>query len=275
MSNQQFQLRVHKGPEPGKIFELTSVSITIGRDPMADITINDPEVSRQHARLIGTISGYRIQDLGSTNGTFIEGARLSGEPIELQQNQVINIGSNVALVFQVQVDEEDQPETMVDSAFLPQEPPQQESAEIENLQSSKYPPEEPYKPLLIEPDDEAMDLASGGLTDETDSDKSPFAASTPHVTESEPPINEVSATGYESDAEPEYSQSKKAPVPVVIPHQGDPPRPPAPSSRSNSRRSTTIIATLLLLVLCCCCSFVLFVYYYGGDWLLRQMGLLP
>ena len=120
-----------------------------------------------------------------------------------------------------------------------------------------------------------MELVDDGLTDEADSDQPAFAESPPHFTEWEQPIHEEPATVYESDAEPEYSQSKIAAEPVVIPHQGDPPQSPAPSPRRNNRRPTTIIATLLLLVLCCCCSFVLFAYYYGGDWLLRQMGLLP
>ena len=61
--------------------------MTIGRDPMAEITINDPEVSRRHARLIGTLSGYRIQDLGSTNGTFVDDIRLGGEPLDLNIGQ--------------------------------------------------------------------------------------------------------------------------------------------------------------------------------------------
>ncbi len=58
MSEQNYQLLVQRGPEPGKVYPLSSVSITIGRDPMADITITDPEVSRQHVRLLGT--PYRI-----------------------------------------------------------------------------------------------------------------------------------------------------------------------------------------------------------------------
>jgi pSer/pThr/pTyr-binding forkhead associated (FHA) protein len=275
MSDQQFQLRVHKGPEPGKTYQLTSVSITIGRDPMADITINDPEVSRQHARLIGTMSGYRIQDLGSTNGTFVEGVRLGGEPVELQQEQVIAIGSSVALIFQVRVDEGDQLATVVDRALLPPESPQQEQEEIEDMTASEFAPEELQQPLLLEPDDEEMELVDDGLADEAVSDLPAFAENPPKLTEWEKPIHEEPAAVYEFDAKPENSQSNMAAEPVVIPHQGDPPHPPTPSPRRNNRRPTTIIAALLLLVLCCCCSFVLFVYYYGGDWLLRQMGLLP
>jgi pSer/pThr/pTyr-binding forkhead associated (FHA) protein len=275
MSDQQFQLRVHKGPEPGKVYQLTSVSITIGRDPMADITINDPEVSRQHARLIGTMSGYRIQDLGSTNGTFVEGERLGGEPAELQQGQIISLGSSVALVFQAQVDEEDQLATVVDRALLTPEPPQPEREDIEDMPASEFASEGPQTPFPFEANDQEMELVDDGLTDEADSDQPAFAETPAQVTQWEPPLHEEPATVSEPDAEPEHSQSKIEAEPVVIPHQGDPPQPPAPGPRSNNRRTSTIIATLLLVILCCCCSFILFVYYYGGDWLLRQMGLLP
>ncbi|HLA41883.1 MAG TPA: FHA domain-containing protein, partial [Aggregatilineales bacterium] len=63
-----FRLIVRRGPQPNQIHELNSDVITLGRDITNDITINDPEVSRHHARLTRTESGYTIEDLGSTNG---------------------------------------------------------------------------------------------------------------------------------------------------------------------------------------------------------------
>ncbi len=101
MSEQQYQLVVRKGPKPGQIYPLLMTVITLGRDPMSDIVLPDPEVSRQHARLTLTDDGYQLQDLGSTNGTFVDGIRLGSEPILLQHGQEILLGSGIALVFEV------------------------------------------------------------------------------------------------------------------------------------------------------------------------------
>lgn len=95
----QYQLVVRRGPRAGETFELKSQTVIIGRDSTADIIINDPEVSRNHCRLILDRS-YYLQDLGSTNGTFVDGSRLGGEPVRLANGQIIQLGSNVTLLHQ-------------------------------------------------------------------------------------------------------------------------------------------------------------------------------
>ena len=85
MNATSYELFVKHGPVPGLIYPLTDKGLTIGRDPLSDILINDPEVSRQHALLSRTPTGeYRLQDLGSTNGTYVDGKRLEREPITLK-----------------------------------------------------------------------------------------------------------------------------------------------------------------------------------------------
>lgn len=100
MSVNQYQLTVRKGPTVGEIFPLDLPIITLGRDPIADIVINDPEISRQHTRLTRTPEGFSIQDLGSTNGTFVNGDRIGGDPVQLQPNQTISMGSGVTLIYE-------------------------------------------------------------------------------------------------------------------------------------------------------------------------------
>lgn len=107
MSAQSFELAVKRGPAPGTIFALADESLTIGRDPYADILINDPEVSRQHALLISAPSGdFLIQDLGSTNGTFVDGERLGSKPVTLRPSNTIALGGTATLLFRERSEDE-------------------------------------------------------------------------------------------------------------------------------------------------------------------------
>jgi pSer/pThr/pTyr-binding forkhead associated (FHA) protein len=50
---------------------------TLGRLPECEITLNDPSVSRRHARLFSEDGAWRIEDLGSTNGVKVNGQRVA------------------------------------------------------------------------------------------------------------------------------------------------------------------------------------------------------
>ncbi|MCP4426950.1 MAG: FHA domain-containing protein [Chloroflexi bacterium] len=100
MSGENYHLIIRKGPQPGQIYPLLAPDITIGRDPMSDIVLNDPEVSRYHAQLTQTDAGYQIQDMGSTNGTFVAGQRLSSETVTLVPGQEVAFGSGITLTYE-------------------------------------------------------------------------------------------------------------------------------------------------------------------------------
>lgn len=100
MSTIEYQVTIIQGPTQGKIYPLNAPSLTIGRDPMSDIVLSDPEVSRYHARLTQTLGGgYKIEDMKSTNSTHINGVRLGAEPITLMPGQTILFGSTVELLY--------------------------------------------------------------------------------------------------------------------------------------------------------------------------------
>ena len=99
MASYLFQLVMQTGPNPGRVYELQKEEMTIGRDVNNDVVINDAEVSRKHARLILHSGGYVLEDLGSTNGTFVSGERLVG-PHTLRPGEMITLGENVSLAFE-------------------------------------------------------------------------------------------------------------------------------------------------------------------------------
>ena len=73
---------------------------TLGRDISNDIVINDRETSRHHLRLVRSGDTMTIEDLGSTNGTFVNGKRVSGVT-PLQNGDMIGLGETVTLALEI------------------------------------------------------------------------------------------------------------------------------------------------------------------------------
>jgi len=96
----QYQLIMRTGPTPGAAYTLEGDQLMIGRDSTNEIVINDAEVSRRHARLTFQGGKYVLEDLGSTNGTFVNGQRLAG-PRVLKAGEVVSFGEQIVLVFEV------------------------------------------------------------------------------------------------------------------------------------------------------------------------------
>jgi predicted component of type VI protein secretion system len=94
-----YKIVMSDGPTPGKVFELSETEITVGRDIHAGIVINVPEVSRRHARFRLDPGGYVLEDLGSTNGTFVNGQRLVA-PTLLRSGDTIRFGEAITLMFE-------------------------------------------------------------------------------------------------------------------------------------------------------------------------------
>ena len=94
-----YQLNMKAGPTPGKLYPLDKPELLIGRELVNDIVISDADVSRKHARLLQQGEGWLVEDLASTNGTYVNGTRLSA-PQLLQLGDQIRLGETVELLFE-------------------------------------------------------------------------------------------------------------------------------------------------------------------------------
>lgn len=86
-------LAVQKGPEAGSEIPLAAPVVTVGTGSRNDVVIADDSVSAVHARIEYANGGWRITDLGSTNGTVVEGVRLAPEvPTPLEYGATVKFG---------------------------------------------------------------------------------------------------------------------------------------------------------------------------------------
>lgn len=84
-------LIVSKGPQLGERFFIEQPVLTVGRDPEADIFLNDMTVSRSHARFEVGDGGLCVTDLESLNGTYVNGTCV--ERAVLSSGDVVQIGT--------------------------------------------------------------------------------------------------------------------------------------------------------------------------------------
>ena len=92
-------LIIVQGPGTGHTFTLGTDPVIIGREgPTAKFVIADPAVSRRHAQISRQDDGYVIEDLNSTNGTFINAQRVVGA-VPLTPGDLIELGTAVTLSY--------------------------------------------------------------------------------------------------------------------------------------------------------------------------------
>ena len=99
MSEQKPLIVMRSGPIPGSSFYLEKTEVTLGRDLANDIPVPDQEISRRHARFLTRTDGVFIEDLGSTNGTFLNGVRISS-PQRLNNGDLITMAESTVMSFE-------------------------------------------------------------------------------------------------------------------------------------------------------------------------------
>lgn len=85
-------LVIVEGPAAGTEYPLCCESICVGRGPSADLCFDDPAMSQEHAALELTEKGFRVRDLGSTNGVHVNGSPVLAA--ELKHGDRLQLGEH-------------------------------------------------------------------------------------------------------------------------------------------------------------------------------------
>lgn len=97
VSRRRPRLVILAGTNVGAVYAVGN-STTLGRASSASIRIDSEEISRQHARIFEAPGGWALEDMGSRNGTFLNGGRLSAMKM-LGDGDKIELGSGIVLRF--------------------------------------------------------------------------------------------------------------------------------------------------------------------------------
>jgi hypothetical protein len=99
-------LTIKDGPEAGQSFSLAQFPCRIGRGESNEINLSSQHLSRQHAQIYKSHNAYYVNDLGSKNGTYVNGKRIRNQSIVLRNGDHLKLGRNVLAVFKLQMDME-------------------------------------------------------------------------------------------------------------------------------------------------------------------------
>lgn len=197
--NSSARLLIQIGAQPERSYPIERDITILGREAINDMVVNDAEVSRRHTRIMRQADGYLIEDLGSTNGTFVNGKRVT-VPTLLYHGDVIDMGKSAHLTFQL-----DQPFEQVTK------PIQME----ENTPPSPAPPvgeRSPYAPPL-------EDSAAAITPSEPDFEQQAAAAvpSAPQQPQ-RPPARPIYEEAYEEYEEADSAEFYRPPAadPVMV-----------------------------------------------------------
>jgi hypothetical protein len=98
-------LQVRSGPSAGQRFEIKAPRVVIGRrsrETVADVSmilIDDARISRMHLEIVARPDGLYVRDLGSANGTWLNGRQVGGEAVRLQDGAELQVGPDSVLNF--------------------------------------------------------------------------------------------------------------------------------------------------------------------------------
>lgn len=257
-----FRLIVRRGPQPNQSFDLNKDVVTLGRDITNDIVINDPEVSRHHLRFTRGADGYNIEDLGSTNGTFIGGQRLSGVR-PLNRGELIGLGETVTLAYDV-VRPEGSAAPPGAAATMPSPAPQGPPA---------VPPQNPYAQPPAAPPQDPYGAPPPAAPPQDPYGAPPPAAPPQPAYGAQPPTPAQPAYGADPYGQPQQPDYDQGYAQDDYAYAGGPAAPPGydydPYAMREDEGGATwrwvVIGCAGLTLFCCCATIVGLVIVDTGD----------
>lgn len=87
-------LVLYNGADPGRRFVIEGTRLVVGRSPDCDAHVDDPGISRRHAEVQAAGDGFELRDLGSANGTLLNGKRID-MPMPLKDGDLVRLGEVV------------------------------------------------------------------------------------------------------------------------------------------------------------------------------------
>lgn len=225
--------------DPNQTFPLGS-RVVVGRLDSCDIPIHDKSVSREHARLSQLPGGYVVEDLGSTNGTLVNGEPIT-EAVILRSGDTVTFGS-VDFRFEDQQAPAAGPEIASTQPFIyhptdaaPQDEPAPASSETASTQAFTY-----EQPETVPEEQEARGLQVGASTTQVAPSTDGQVASTQPFDFPPPqplsPLPSEPATAADADSAPE--RYPEPPAPEAPPPSSQPIPPPRTPSEPPAREST-------------------------------------
>jgi hypothetical protein len=90
-------VQIKRGPQAGKNFSLSKLPCHIGSDPLNEICLDDPFVTKRHAKIFANNGGFYLLGLGGE--TFVNGAAVAKTAAALKPGDMVRLGQNVFFTF--------------------------------------------------------------------------------------------------------------------------------------------------------------------------------
>ncbi|ADO69919.1 FHA domain-containing protein [Stigmatella aurantiaca] len=156
-----FQLKIAEGKDAGKEFQFEHEEVLIGRTPECDVVLYDAGISRKHCRIFSLGERYFVEDMGSSNGTKVNGAPIKKQP--LSDGDQIGLGPVVFSFEALASDPGEEPNTDAGEDAPPNNDPSTRIVSLEEVKQRRS-KREVLKPEGADAEPERLDKIQRSAT---------------------------------------------------------------------------------------------------------------